>query len=146
MLALNRKSKKLLALGMKIAKKAITKLKRKAKKLEDAIKLNPKKEKEIRAKIDEIKAKIALLEKITSGFSTLDAELNKEIGWLSNESGALKDMSTVNKATAAEKECLAKEKEILATLLSLVMILKGKKKAVQKPQQASATAAAAVKK
>jgi hypothetical protein len=136
MLAMNRKSKKLIALGVRIAKKEITKNKRKVKKLEDKIKLAPEKEKEIRAKIDKIKEKIVLYEKINVSFSVLDTELNKETGFLTNEAGSLKDLNTINKATAAEKACVANEKEILATLLELVQALRQKPKKTPQKQTA----------
>lgn len=115
LLLLDRKEKILSSRGMVICKKMNAKNIRAMRKIEAKLKEKPE-SKMLKAKLEKLKAKNEIIKALIAGFSNFDANVNSEVGWLTNESGSIAKPNVVKKNTKEEAQCITKQKEIIAEL------------------------------
>jgi hypothetical protein len=127
LLALDHKEKILCAKGTIICKKINTKQLKAIKELEAVAKPDEK----TRLKLEILKVRNKSVKALMAGFSGFNANINSEIGWITNEAGSLTKREVVKKAAKEEAQCITKQKDLVIELRKQVDNLKPKKKLMQ---------------
>jgi hypothetical protein len=133
LLSLDKKEKLLSSRGTAICKKMNVKNLKKIRQIEAKLKEKPENA-ELKVKLAKLKAKNETIKALIACFSDFDANINSEIGWLTNESGSLAKPEVAKKSAKEEAQCIARQKDLVIELRKQADNLKPR----QKPKQIAA--------